>query len=172
MFYICGIVLKFYSFTFCFLFTYCFISAQDTAKRSYKPEYRNIVLITLNYARHTPYGTMKERFGASNTYGIGTGYAANFDPEQFQSVLSSQGSEHHEIRLTVPRSYLYLHEWALDNGNSQLGLSVNVTLNTSSGYDTWSLNPTSKLVGDVESLAVLELSEKPTDRFTVDVHVK
>ena len=105
-------------------------------------------------------------------WAFGTGYAANFDPEQFQSVLSSQGSEHHEIRLTVPRSYLYLHEWALDNGNSQLGLSVNVTLNTSSGYDTWSLNPTSKLVGDVESLAVLELSEKPTDRFTVDVHVK
>ncbi len=67
-------MLKFCSFTFCFLFTYFFSSAQDSSKRSIKPEYRNIVLITLNFARHTPLGTMQERFGASNTYGIGTGY--------------------------------------------------------------------------------------------------
>jgi hypothetical protein len=74
LFYICGIVLKFYSFTFCFLFVSTSLFAQDTAKRQAKPEYRNIVQITLNYARHAPMGTMKERFGTSNSYGIGTGY--------------------------------------------------------------------------------------------------
>jgi len=111
-------------------------------------------------------------FQAISPWAFGTGYAANFDSEKFQAALSSQGSERHEIRLTLPRSYLYLHEWALDNGNSQLGLSVNLTLNTASGYRTWSLNPTTKQVGDVESLVVLELSEKSTGRFTVDVHSK
>lgn len=109
---------------------------------------------------------------AISPWAFGTGYAANFDSKQFQAGLSSQGSEHHEIRLTLPRSYLYLHEWALDNGNSQLGLSLNLTLHTASGYRTWSLNPTSKQVGSIESLVVLELSEKSTGRFTVDVHSK
>ncbi|MCX6854654.1 MAG: hypothetical protein NTV80_07085, partial [Verrucomicrobia bacterium] len=105
-------------------------------------------------------------------WAFGTGYAASFDSAQFQAVLSSQGSENHEIRLTLPRSYLYLHEWALDNGNSQLGLSVNLTVNTANGYRTWTLNPTTKPLGDVGSLAVLELTEKPTPRVTVDVHEK
>ena len=35
-------------------------------------------------------------------------------------------------------------QWALDNGNSQLGLNVRLTLNTSQGYKTWTLHPTSK----------------------------
>lgn len=109
---------------------------------------------------------------AVSPWAFGTGYAASFDASQFQAVLSSQGSEHHEIRLRLPRSYLYLHEWALDNGNSQLGLSVHLTLNTAGGYHRWRLNPTSKLTGDVSSLVVLELSEKPTPRVTVDVHAK
>jgi hypothetical protein len=105
-------------------------------------------------------------------WAFGTGYAASFDAAQFQAALTTRGSEEHEIRLSLPRSYLYLHEWALENGNSQLGLSVNLTLNTSEGYRTWQLNPTTKASGDVAALAVLELAEKPTARVTVDVHAK
>jgi hypothetical protein len=111
-------------------------------------------------------------FQAISPWAFGTGYAANFDSAHCKAALNSLGTEHYQIKLTLPRSYLYLHEWALDNGNSQLGLSVNLTLNTASGYRIWSLNPTSKLVGDVESLVVLELTEKPTSRFTLDVHAK
>jgi hypothetical protein len=101
---------------------------------------------------------------------FGSGYAAGFDPREFKAKLNRLGSGIHEITLTVPRSYCYLHEWALGNGNSQLGFSLQLTLNTAEGYRTWTWHPTTKPADAVESLAVLELTEKPTPRVTVDVH--
>lgn len=103
-------------------------------------------------------------------WAFGTGYAAGYDPKEFHAALSSTGADSHQITLSLPRTYLYLHEWALDNGNSQLGLNVRLTLNTAQGYRTWSLSPTTKPAEDVESLSVLELTGKPTPRVTVDVH--
>ncbi|GAA5144324.1 hypothetical protein GCM10023213_34280 [Prosthecobacter algae] len=101
-------------------------------------------------------------------WAFGTGYAANFAPKEFQAGLST-GSEGRQITLTVPRSYLYLHEWALDNGNSQMGLGVRLTLQGTEGYVTYHLPLTAKAVNDVEALVVLELTAKPTARATVDV---
>lgn len=82
-------------------------------------------------------------------------------------MYRSSGEGRHQIQLSIPRSYLYLHEWALDNGNSQFGLNVRLTLNTAEGYRTWSLVPTAKSANDAGAMAVLELSAQPTQRATV-----
>lgn len=100
-------------------------------------------------------------------WAFGTGYSAAFAATEFQATHTSSGGDRHQIQLTIPRTYLYLHEWALDNGNSQLGLNVRLTLNTAQGYHTWSLVPTAKSANDAGAMAVLELSAKPTQRATV-----
>lgn len=101
-------------------------------------------------------------------WAFGNGYAAAFDPKEFQAALITRGDSR-QITLTVPRTYLYLHEWALDNGNSQLGLAVRLTLRGAEGYVTYHLPLTTKSPYDVEALVVLELTTKPTARATVCV---
>jgi hypothetical protein len=65
----------------------------------------------------------------------------------------------------LPRSYLYDHEWALNNGNSQLG--VNFTLRAA-GRSLF-LTSSERHPDDAESLTVLELTDKPTQRATIKV---
>ncbi|GEP42135.1 hypothetical protein BGE01nite_14260 [Brevifollis gellanilyticus] len=102
-------------------------------------------------------------------WAFGTGYGAVFDPKVFHASLVSGADGQNQIQLVIPRSYLYLHEWALDNGNSQFGLNVRLTLNTSKGYQTWSLVPLRQQANGFGAQAVLELTEKPTARATVIV---
>jgi hypothetical protein len=100
-------------------------------------------------------------------WAFGTGYAAVFDPSQFQASLLPLDRDRFQLHLTVPRTYLYLHEWALENGNSQLGMNLRLTLNTESGPQSWSLMPIAPLPNRVSSLRVLELASKPTARLTL-----
>jgi hypothetical protein len=100
-------------------------------------------------------------------WAFGSGYSAAFAAKEFQATHTTSGAGRHQIQLTIPRSYLYLHEWALDNGNSQFGLNVRLTLNTAQGYRTWSLVPTAKSANDAGAMAALELSAKPTQRASV-----
>lgn len=102
-------------------------------------------------------------------WAFGTGYGAVFDPKAFYAALSSNGADQHQIQLVIPRTYLNLHEWALENGNSQLGLNVRLTLNTSRGYQTWSLVPARQPANGFGAHGVLELTDKPTSRATVIV---
>ncbi len=102
-----------------------------------------------------------------SAWAFGTGYSATFAAKEFRATHTASGGDRHQIQLTIPRTYLYLHEWALDNGNSQIGLNVRLTLNTAQGYRTWSLAPTAKSANDAAAMAVLELSTKPTSRATV-----
>ncbi|MEN3940914.1 hypothetical protein WJU23_06455 [Prosthecobacter sp. SYSU 5D2] len=101
-------------------------------------------------------------------WAFGNGYAATFDPKEFSAVLSSSDDKR-QITFTLPRTYLYLHEWALENGNSQLGLAVRLSLQGSDGYTTHHLPLTGKPRNDIESLVVLELAKQPTPRVTVDI---
>lgn len=112
--------------------------------------------------------------GAGRTHGLGawafgSGYAAEFSPKEITATLASPGTDAHQLTLSLPRSYLYLHEWALDNGNSQFGLNVRLILHTSQGYKTWTLHPTSKPAESIDALSVLELTTAPTARMTVDL---
>lgn len=102
-------------------------------------------------------------------WAFGTGYAAGFDPAEFQAGLLTRAEGARQLRLTLPRSYLYLHEWALENGNSQLGINLRLRLHGPEGGALFQLSPTRKPVDDVSALVVLELAETPTLRATVSV---
>lgn len=112
-------------------------------------------------------------------WAFGTGYGMGFDDAAIKCQLSSSGNGVRRFTVTVPRSYLYLHEWALGNGNSELGIGVTMNLwqaphagQTVGGYAAdmaFSLTQNGRLPDDAEGLAVLELSDKPTRRWTVVV---
>ncbi|MBL9131632.1 MAG: SGNH/GDSL hydrolase family protein, partial [Verrucomicrobiaceae bacterium] len=59
-------------------------------------------------------------------WAFGTGYAANYDEKEIKAAVTSTPDGLRRLTISLPRSYLYDHEWALNNGNSQLG--VNFTL--------------------------------------------
>jgi len=104
---------------------------------------------------------------------FGTGYAMAFDAKAVKTKLTSRPDGSRRFTMSVPRSYLYLHEWAIGNGNSQLGINSTFYLwQKSSADQTGSFVPywlTSSALNrdDAEAHAVLELSDKPTKRWTV-----
>lgn len=103
--------------------------------------------------------------GEIEPWAFGTGYAAVFKPDEITAVLSSAAAGSRRLTITLPKSYLYLHEWALGNGNSQMGINVRFH----GGGLACSLTHGVREADDAESLAVLELTDKPTRRWTVRV---
>jgi hypothetical protein len=106
---------------------------------------------------------------------FGNEYAAVFDSKEFKTVLTTAPDGKRQITFTVPRTYLYLHEWALNNGNSQVGINVRLTFNHAPigaprSLTTYALTVNANPVEDVESLAVLELAAEPTKRATISVY--
>jgi hypothetical protein len=99
------------------------------------------------------------------SWAFGSGYAAEFDAKEIQAVLSSSANGDRRLTITVPKSYLYRHEWALGNGNSELGINVRLQ----GGGRHFFLTRSSRQPDDAESLSVLELTDKPTRRWTVRV---
>ncbi len=98
-------------------------------------------------------------------WAFGSGYAAVFEPKEIHAALSSSAGGGRRLTITLPKSYLYRHEWALGNGNSQLGLNVRFT----GGGRDYFLTRSRRQGDDAESLSVLELTDKPTLRWTVRV---
>ncbi|MGV3662925.1 MAG: hypothetical protein ACO1TE_22260 [Prosthecobacter sp.] len=96
-------------------------------------------------------------------WAFGGGYAAVFEVKEIGATLSSSSNGARRITLSIPKSYLYLHEWALDNGNSQLGINVRLT----GGGRQYFLTRGDRQGDDAEGLSVLELTTKPTRRWTV-----
>ncbi|MBL9146635.1 MAG: hypothetical protein JNM99_23335 [Verrucomicrobiaceae bacterium] len=105
-------------------------------------------------------------------WAFGTGYGMKFDNEGVSATLETQGS-HRQLVVSLPRSYLYRHEWAVGNGNSQFGINTRLAFASKEGSftpdNTWSLTLNGKHGDDAEGLAVLELTDKPTTRWTVVV---
>ncbi|OYX15428.1 MAG: hypothetical protein B7Z16_13365, partial [Algoriphagus sp. 32-45-6] len=98
-------------------------------------------------------------------WAFGSGYAAVFESKEIQASLSSSAGGGRRLTITLPKSYLYRHEWALGNGNSQLGLNVRFN----GGGRDYFLTRSRRQGDDAESLSVLELTDKPTQRWTVRV---
>ena len=98
-------------------------------------------------------------------WAFGSGYAAVFETKEIQASLSSSAGGGRRLTLALPKSYLYRHEWALGNDNSQVGLNVRFT----GGGRDYFLTRSSRQGDDAESLSVLELTDKPTQRWTVRV---
>ena len=107
----------------------------------------------------------------------GTGYGALYDPAHMKATLSSGAQGVRRVNITIPRPYLYLHEWALGNGNSQIGLNTRIMFwrGPREGAPAgdfpsdlfFSLVSSFHHRDDAEGLAVLELTDKPTPRWTV-----
>lgn len=103
-------------------------------------------------------------------WAFGTGYAMDFDPAYVRSQLSSGRSGGRRLTVTIPRSYLYLHEWALGNGNSELGINTRLSFWHAGGFDTdgtFSITNNGRPVTDAQGLSCLELTDEPTSRWTV-----
>lgn len=106
---------------------------------------------------------------------FGNGYGMFYDEKQVKCRLSSRPDGARRVTLTLPRGYLYLHEWAMGNANSQLGLNTTMQIwqggeNGQGAYQTFFLTLNGRHRDDAESLAVLELSDKPTGRWTVRLY--
>jgi hypothetical protein len=110
---------------------------------------------------------------------FGTGYAMAYDAKSVKSKLTSRPDGARRFTLTLPRNYLYLHEWAMGNGNSQLGINTTVHIWQQDGadekspkgaYQPYSLTANGLHRDDAESLGVLELTDKPTRRWTVRLY--
>jgi hypothetical protein len=80
-------------------------------------------------------------------------------------VLSSSANGGRRLTITLPKSYLYRHEWAIGNGNSELGINLRLK----GGGRDYFLTRSSRQGDDAQSLSVLELTDKPTRRWTVRV---
>lgn len=110
---------------------------------------------------------------------FGTGYAAQFDKKHVKAALASGSEGVRRITLTVPRSYFYLHEWALKNGNSQLGMQAALTFWQPNADGTGGGSYPAELTflltrnrhrDDVEGHTVVELTDEPTKRWTITVY--
>ena len=110
-------------------------------------------------------------------WNFGTGYSTKYDNSTTQAKFSSKSDGTRRLTLMVPRELFYLHEWALKNGNSELGIQTT--------FRYWKPGDASAPAGsfaehvlvanglhrdDAESLAVLELTEQPTNRWTVRIY--
>ncbi|MCB1226849.1 MAG: SGNH/GDSL hydrolase family protein [Verrucomicrobiales bacterium] len=111
-------------------------------------------------------------------WAFGTGYAASFEESEIRATLASGAEGARRLTLTLPRSYLYMHEWAMGNGNSELG--VNLTFNywvpgEKEGEGTYGPDSLFALTrhrhrDDAEGLAVLELQSPPTPRWSITIN--
>lgn len=117
-------------------------------------------------------------FETPEPWAFGDGYAAFYDPHYIRGQLSSTASGSRRLTITVPRSYFYNHEWAIGNGNSQIGVRTTIAFwkgardgvpNGDYPADqAFTLTANGRHRDDAEGLAVLELTEKPTARWTVN----
>ena len=98
-------------------------------------------------------------------WAFGSGYAAVFEPKEIHASLSSSAGGGRRLTISLPQSYFYRHEWALGNGNSQLGVNVRFK----GGGRDYFLTTSRRQGDDAEGLSVLELTDTPTLRWTVRV---
>jgi lysophospholipase L1-like esterase len=109
-------------------------------------------------------------------WAFGDGYAARFDEKQVRAVVSSGAEGSRRVTVTIPRAYFYLHEWALGNGNSQLGINVAISLwrPDEKGGGGYPLDHQFVLLrgqhrDKAQGLAVLELTDNPTRRWMISL---
>ncbi len=99
---------------------------------------------------------------------FGSGYGKTVDPRFVESsFIKNPGSEHsYTLKVTIPRSFLYLHEWKLGSPMCQIGLSADLRFlraNTETGEfeyprnETWVLNGVNSHKTDPRSLVTMEL---------------
>ncbi len=143
-----------------------------------------ISLDARSYGKRLTFGAVDSvliRSGASDGAGVaariapwafGTGYGMVYDPKYVRCQLNSGSNGARRLAITLPRAYLYLHEWALGNGNSEVGINTRLSFWHNGGFKpeaTFSITNNLRPDTDAEGLSVLELTDEPTSRWTVVV---
>ncbi len=109
-------------------------------------------------------------------WSFGSGYNAKYDRNGVQSHLSSRGDGSRRFTVLIPRQYFNLHEWAMGNGNSELGINTTLSIwqpdaaNPKGSFTKYVFFSNGLHPDDAEGLAVLELNEPHTDRWTVRLY--
>ena len=108
---------------------------------------------------------------------FGNGYDRVIDEKNIRAALETRGDGTRRITVVIPRAYFYNHPWALGNGNSTLGINTSIALFqgdlTTGGYpleSTFLLADPGVKREDARYFPQLELSEKPTPRWSVFVY--
>jgi lysophospholipase L1-like esterase len=110
---------------------------------------------------------------------FGNGYDRILDVENIKVSKQALAGGDMQIAMMIPRSYFYLHEWALGNGNSQLGIHTTVRLlritdAVPGGYyppsRQFTLSESGMELHDVRSLVILELDTESTGRWSVRLY--
>ena len=105
---------------------------------------------------------------------FGDWYNRTLDNEELGATRTILPDGRSRFTIAIPRSYLYLHEYALGNGNSQFGINAQLMF-AKAGQPTNPYPPERhfKLIASginmhsPESLTVLELVDKATGRWSV-----
>lgn len=111
-------------------------------------------------------------------WAFGNGYATQrFDASAAGAHLSSRPDGSRRLTLMIPRNTFTLHEWALGNGNSELGINTSLSIwqkpddkHPNGSFTTYSLIENGLHQDDAESLAAMELTERSTKRWTVRLY--
>ncbi|NCF94771.1 MAG: hypothetical protein GWQ05_28005 [Verrucomicrobiaceae bacterium] len=100
---------------------------------------------------------------------FGNGYARRPKVLGRQARLSTRPNGTRRLTIQMTRAYFYKHKWALANHNSQLGigLSLAVTQPGDAQPLRYVLQETPRFPNNAEDLAVIELSEKGSNRWCV-----
>jgi hypothetical protein len=105
---------------------------------------------------------------------FGNGYAKKLDSSAIKTSRKLLPGGGETLTVTIPRRFFYLHEWALGNGNSLLGINSRVFVQGPSATDEEPYQPDGDYMlvhprmtrFNTQSLGILELSTKPTKRWS------
>lgn len=100
---------------------------------------------------------------------FGNGYARRPLVLGRQARLSTRPNGVRRLTIQMTRGYFYLHKWALDNHNSQLGIGLSLAITQAGDKPPlrYVLQETPRVPNNAEDLAIVELSEKGTNRWCV-----
>jgi lysophospholipase L1-like esterase len=124
----------------------------------------------------TPAADGDARVTGLHPWNYGTGYAKFLDTRVVQAKFSSKPDGSRRLTLMIPSSQIYLHEWALGNGNSQLGINTAFyqwmpgDAGGASSFAPWLYSASGLHRDDALSLSVIELTDQPTKRWTVRLY--
>lgn len=101
---------------------------------------------------------------------FGDWYNRELDNEQLTAESSELPDGRTRYSVRIPRSYLYLHEYALGNGNSLLGVNAELFFAKDGAYPPdrcFTIVESGLSPYTAESLTVLELAQPSTGRWSV-----
>ncbi len=109
--------------------------------------------------------------GALEMAVFGDGYARLPRGAGLQGSFGGRPNGDKRLTVVIRREVFYRHDWTLGNGNSQVGIRAELNLRLPEREEPLRLRllPTGRHWNDAEGVAVLELTERPTNRWTVQV---